>query len=212
MQRNFLNIRSIGAALLIPALVVLAGCSSEPPPAPKAETKKEPEKVAGPLSGKEAYFAMYKGAREWAPDVQVLSLKSEVVPGQKVVDGKAAAWTVVFASQSKMEIRTITWALAPFGENRKGMNPGQPLRWGGPTTKSKPFSMTDVTLDSDDAEKKSAEDAKGAGWIKSNPGAPVSFYLGADQRFTAPVWVIKHGDTKESYTKAINAATGAEAK
>jgi len=197
---------------LIPALVALAACSSEPPPAPKAEVKKEPEKVAGPMTGKDAYFEMYKPARAWSPDIQVLSLKSEAVPGQKVVDGKAAAWTVVFASPSKMEMRTITWALEPFGEYRKGMNPGQPIKWGGPTTKSKPFSMSDVTLDSNDAEKKSAEDPKGAGWIKSNPGAPVSFYLGADQRFTAPVWVVTHGTAKEGYIKALNAATGADAK
>jgi hypothetical protein len=176
---------------------------------PKADAKKA---TAGPRTAKDAYFAMYKGAREWAPDVQVLSLKSEVVPGQKVEAGKAAGWTVVFASTAKMETRTITWALEPFGTNRKGMNPGQPVRWGGPTTKAKPFSMTEVALDSDAAQQKAAADPKGAAWIAGHAGAPVSFYLGSDQRFTAPVWVITHGSAKEGYIKAINAATGAEAK
>ena len=196
--------------VLFPALMMLAACSSEP--APKAEVKKEPAKVAGPMAAKEAYFAMDKGAREWAPDLQVLSLNSEAVPGQKGADGKAAAWTAVFVSAAKMELRKITWALEPFGDYRKGMNAGQPVKWGGPTTKSKPFSMSEVTLDSDDAQKKAAEDPKGAAWLAGHSGAPVSFYLGSDQRFTAPVWVITHGTGSEKYIKAINAATGADAK
>jgi hypothetical protein len=198
--------------VLFPALMMLAACSSEPPPAPKAEVKKEPAKVAGPMSGKDAYFAMYKLAREWAPDIQVLSLKSEAVPGQTVTEGKAAGWTAVFVSPSKMEMRTITWALAPFGETRKGITPTAPLKWGGPTTKSKPFSMTEVTLDSAEAQTKAAEDPKGAAWIGSHAGAPVSFYLGAEQRFHSPVWVVTHGNTKEGYIKALDSATGATVK
>jgi hypothetical protein len=200
MQKRMLSV-------LLAVVTMIAVGSAAP------DAKKDAGKAAaGPRAAKDAYFAMYKLAREWSPDIQVLSVKSEVVPGQKVEAGKAAAWTVVFASASKMETRTITWALEPFGNNRKGMNPGQPVKWGGPTTKAKPFSMSEVTLDSDAAQQKAAADPKGAAWIASHAGAPVSFYLGADQRFTAPVWVITHGSAKEGYIKAINAATGAEAK
>jgi hypothetical protein len=193
--------------------LALAGCSSEAPPTEtKAEVKKEPEKVAGPITGKEAYEKMYKQGREWSPDIQALSLKSEDVPGQTVADGKAAGWTAVFVSASKGESRTITWALAPFGDYRKGLNAGQPVKWGGPTTKSKPFSMTEVTLDSDEAQKTAASDPKGAEWLKSNSDKPLSFYLGAEQKYTAPVWVVTWGSTKEGYIKALNAATGATVK
>jgi hypothetical protein len=201
-----------GVAIVVPALLALAACSSEAPPVEKAEAKKEPEKVAGPMTGKEAFYEMYKPAREWATDIQALSLKSEAVPDQPVADGKAAAWTAVFVSPSKMEMRTITWALAPFGEYRKGINAGQPVRWGGATTKSKPFSMTEVTLDSDAAQKAAAEDPKGSVWLKSNAGKPLSFYLGAEQRFPAPVWVVAWGNSKEGYSKYLNAATGQDAR
>ena len=204
--------RIFGIAVLIPALLALGACSSDPPPAPKAEVKKEPEKTAGPMSGKDAYWEMYKPAREWSTDIQVLSLKSEDVPGQTVADGKAAAWTAVFVSPGKMEMRTITWALAPFGEYRKGMTAPAPVKWAGPTTKAKPFSMTEVTLDSDAAQKAAAEDPKGSVWLKGNPGKPLSFYLGAESRFTAPVWVVAWGNAKEGYSKYLNAATGAGVK
>jgi len=72
--------------------------------------------------------------------------------------------------------------------------------------------MSEVTLDSDEAQKTAGEDPKGAEWIKSHSDAPASFYLGAEQRFTAPVWVVTFGTGTEKYIKALNASTGAAVK
>jgi hypothetical protein len=205
------NVFALSAAL--PILLTLSACSSEAPAG--AEKKEEPRKIAkteAPMSGKDAYWEMYKPAREWATDIQVLSLKSESVPGVKIEDGKAGGWTAVFVSPSKSEARTITWALSAFGDYRKGMNAAQPVKWGGPTTKSKPFAMGDVSIDSDAAMKAAAGNPKASGWLKEHSDKPASFYLGNDQRFTAPVWVVEWGNEKDGYRALINASNGEPAK
>ena len=200
-----MRINQFALSLLIPAVVALVGLPGQA----LAQAKKAESKAAAPMTGKDAYWEVYKLARQWSPDIQVLSLKSETVPGSAAGDGKAAAWTVAVASPTMKQMRTITWSLVPFGAFKKGMNSGAPVAWAGPTTKSKPFSMTDVTLDSSDAEKKATDDPKGATWLKAHPGLPVEYYLGSEQKYPAPVWVVTHGNKAERYTKALLSSTGA---
>ena len=91
------------------AVLMLAACSSAPPPAATTEAPATtaPAKPAGPVSGKTAFYAMYKPARTWAADVEALSLSSGELPGFKNEDGKAALWTAVFASPSLHQARHL---------------------------------------------------------------------------------------------------------
>src|SRR5258708_24947746 len=58
---------------LVPAiLLALVACSESP----KESAKKEPEKPAEPVTGRQAFQQMYPMARAWARDAQPLQLQS----------------------------------------------------------------------------------------------------------------------------------------
>src|SRR6185312_2532705 len=73
---------------LLPAALLLCGCSSESPQVRKAEEAKPAE----PVTGLHALYQMYTSARSWAPDLQVLSLRSIHIDQVKDEPGKSGAW------------------------------------------------------------------------------------------------------------------------
>src|SRR4051794_21699781 len=78
------------------ALLLLAGCSETKPAAVK---KADPP--AEPVTGRKAIYQMYQVARTWAPDVQILQLKSQNLQEAKSGEGTAGAWQAIFFSPSK---------------------------------------------------------------------------------------------------------------
>ena len=191
------------------AVLMLAACSSAPPPAATTEAPATtaPAKPAGPVSGKTAFYAMYKPARTWAADVEALSLSSGELPGFKNEDGKAALWTAVFASPSLHQARHFSYAIAAAGTIQKGVDADVSEAWSGPTKAVMPFQNSDFTVDSDAAYKTAAD--KGAEWLKTNSDKKVTMQLGAAARFPAPVWFVVWGDTKSGgYAQYVNATTG----
>jgi len=111
--------KQILKALVIAAVAFLGACSETPAPVDTkaAEAKKEPAKPPEPVAGQTAFYEMYKPARQWATDVQPLSLASNDVPGKKMEGGKAWMWTAVFVSPSKREARTLStpsWSTSRF--------------------------------------------------------------------------------------------------
>ena len=83
-------------------ILVLTSCAVAPSPESKkggAGATKSPL-PQGPISGKTAFWEMYKSARTWTPDVAPLSLESKEVPGNKNADGKAAMWSATFKTHS----------------------------------------------------------------------------------------------------------------
>jgi hypothetical protein len=203
MDKNIL----IAVIALAPVLLV-ASCSEAPKPAEtKAEAKTEPAKPAGPVAGKTAFFEMYKPAQRWASDLLPLSLASNDVPGIPTEDGKAPAWTAVFVSPSRREARTFFYAVADHGDNiRKGVTSSGAASWSGATPQSKPFSVSEFSVNSDAAYKAAYE--KAASWVKKNPGKKVSLFLASSSRFPAPVWYVLWGNTKVGYMVFVNATTG----
>jgi hypothetical protein len=192
------------------AAIFMSACSSAPPPAPKVETeaKKEAAKAPEAVTAIGPYYEMYKMARQWAPDLLALNVKSGEVPNVKNEGGKAGLWTVIFVSPSKKEARTFTYAVAESGPDiRKGINVGGPLPWGGATTASKAFVNSEFVTNSDVAYKVAYE--KGAEWLKAHPGLKCEMTLGNSARFPAPVWYIIWGTPKEGYAAYVNAVTGA---
>ena len=207
MDKNIL----IAVFALAPVAFVTA-CSEAPKPAEtKAEAKVEPAKPAGPVAGQTAFFEMYKPARQWASDILPLSLANNDVPGIPSVDRKRAAWTAVFVSPSKREAMTLFYAVADHGDNiRKGVTSSAPASWSGATPKSKPFAVSEVSVNSDAAYKTAYE--KAAAWVKKHPDKKVSMFLASSSRFPAPVWYVLWGNTKVGYMVFVNATTGAVLK
>lgn len=191
------------------AALMLAACSSAPQPAATTEAPATtaPAKPAGPVSGKTAFYEMYKPARTWATDIQALSLKSGELAGFKNEDGKAALWTAVFASPSQRQARQFTYAVATAGTVEKGVTADVPEAWSGATKAVMPFQNSDFAIDSDAAYKTAAD--KGAEWLKTNADKKCIMELGNAARFSAPVWVAMWGDAKSGgYAQYVNATTG----
>ena len=191
------------------AALVLSACSEAPTTTAKVETevKKEPAKAPEAVTAQRAFYEMYKPARTWATDLLALSMTSGEVPNIKNEDGKAGLWTAVFVSPSRREARSITSAAVESGDIPKGVNVGPVLPWGGATKTSKPFSSSEFTVDSDAAYKTAF--GKAEGWLKKHPNMQPTFRLGNASRFSAPVWYIMWGTTKNGYAALVNATTGA---
>ena len=197
----------------ITVLVITTACSEAPKKEATetktaAETKKEAQSPSEPVSAKTAFYEMYKPARAWAPDLLPLSLANDEVPGVKAEAGKAAMWTAVFVSPSRREARTFSYSVVDKGANiHKGITIGGAEPWSGPKPKSRPFQITEFSVDSDLAYKTAL--GKAGAWVKKHPDRGVTFYLGNASRFPAPVWYVLFGNNKSGYSVYVNATTGA---
>ena len=200
------------AVAVVAALLLLGACSETKVENKAAtEAKNKPAKPSEPVSGKTAFYEMYKPARAWATDLLPLSLASDEVPGMKNDAGKAAMWTAVFVSPSKREARTLTYSVTDQGSSiRKGVSMGGAQVWSGQTAKSRPFQITEFAADSDAAYQAALE--KAGAWVKKHPEKTASLYLGNAARFPGPVWYVLWGDQKTGYGVFVNATTGAVAK
>ncbi len=213
----------VSVCRLAPATIaafLLASCSSDTPaPIPSkavdpgtaaAATGAPAAGQAQPVTGKTAYWEMYKKARAWAPDITPLSLTSKKIPGMKNPDGKAAMWTAVFASASKHEVRRFSYAIAAAEGVVKGVEAEHAMAWGGPTREAMPFRMADVGTDSDAAYQTAYK--KGEDWLKKHPNEEYTMTLGSASRFPAPVWYILWGNNKSGFNAWVNANSGAIAE
>src|SRR5215471_7457021 len=82
-------------------ILVLVSCGENPSSGTgkKSDAAKSSSSVPqGPVSGKTAFWEMYRSAHSWAADIAPLSLESKEVPGVKNADGKAAMWSATFGS------------------------------------------------------------------------------------------------------------------
>jgi hypothetical protein len=162
---------------------------------------------AAPVSGKTAFWEMYKSAHAWASDLEPLRLESKSIPGIQNADGKAAMWRATFGSPGKRQARIFTYAVAPHSPDvYKGVTVGQPLPWNGPTKDAAAFDGSDLMVDSDAAYKTAL--TKAVDWVGKHPGKEVSCTLGNAARFQAPVWYVLWGDAKSGYAVFVDAKSG----
>jgi hypothetical protein len=195
-------------AVVAAAALALAACSSAPQPANTEPAVTAPPKPAGPVTGKTAFYEMYKPARTWATDIMPLSLASGDLTGFKNEDGKAALWTAIFVSPSLRQARHFTYAIATAGTVQKGVTAGVPEGWSGATKDAMPFQNSDFATDSDAAYKTVAD--KAADWLKDHADKKCVLTLASAARFPAPVWVVMWGDSRSGgYAQYVNATTGA---
>jgi hypothetical protein len=186
------------------ALLVLAGCSSEPP----AE-KKAPERPPAPVTGRQALQQMYITARGWAADIQPLKVNSILLPEVKTEPGKAPAWQAIFVSPSQGKARSYTYSVIESeGNLHKGVFAGLDQSWSGPSGLSKPFLMAAIKVDSDEAYRTALK--KGAEYDQKNPGKPINFLLEANTKFPDVTWRVIWGDSvgTSNFSVYVDASTG----
>ena len=161
-----------GAGVVTVAALLFVGCNSSSTPAASdtaAAPKPAAEAPAAPVTGKTAYWPVYKSAVAWSPDVVVTRIAAREVPGFKNGEGKAAMWEVTFASPSKNQMRVDQYAIATsLPDIHKGAAAGLVGAWGGQTRDAMPVQIGASTVDSDAAYKAAAADA--AEYLKKYPG------------------------------------------
>ena len=200
-----------GSALFISISLLLVACEA-PKPAGDATTQPAAAPTpSGPVSGKTAFWEMYKSAHSWTPDIVPLALGSKTIPGVKNEAGKAAMWTATFGSPGLHQARVFTYAVEAHPPDiYKGVTVGNPLTWTGPTPTAETFTTSDFTVDSEAAF--TTASAQAAAWTKSHPDKEISFTLGNASRFKDPVWYVQWGDKKAGYYVLVDAKTGAVVK
>src|SRR5689334_8456945 len=102
-----LALRLKAASSLI-VVLFLCSCSESTKPASGSGESGKSSETGGPVSGKTAFWEMYKSAHAWANDLTPLSLESKTLPGVKNDSGKAGLWSATFGSPRKHEFRTFT--------------------------------------------------------------------------------------------------------
>jgi hypothetical protein len=190
--------------------VVLTGCSSSsnsssPSPAPAVTT----QAAAAPqiVTGKTAFWEMYKTAHAWASDAEPMRLTMKDVPGYKNAAGKAGMWEAVFGSNSLRSYRTFTYSIVDAPPISKGVATGLALPWGGPTRDAMPIDTSMFSVDSDAAYAAAATDA--AEVLKKQPKLQVTeFEAGDTYKFSTPVWYILWGTKKAGYAAIVDASSG----
>ncbi len=206
--------RKLSAVLPLFAALLMVACSDNPS-TPAAETTAQAATTTAPepVTGKTAYWAMYKSAYTWANDVVPLKLESKTLTGVKNDAGRAGMWTGTFGSARRAEVVEISYAVAADQANdiMKGVNVGHANRWSGPTADVMPFQGADIVFDSDAAYKTASAEAEP--WLKKHSGMQPEYIMGNNLRtFAAPVWFVKWGDSKDGYNAFINTKTGQIAK
>lgn len=198
--------------ILVASLAVvfsLASCSDTSPSASdKAASSTAVSTPSAPISGKTAFWEMYKSAHSWASDLVPLTLESKSVPGLKNEAGKAAMWSATFGSPSRHAARVFTYSITQKPPDiYKGVTVGNSLPWNGPIPDVMPFDTSDIAVDSDAAYKTALAEA--SGWLNKHPGKEFSCTLGNASRFRGPVWYVLWGDKKEGYAAFVDAKNGA---
>jgi hypothetical protein len=196
--------------ILLAALFFLGACSDEP--AKKVETKKEPAAPAAPVSGETAFFQMFAAARGWAPDVQILQVRSIQLPGVAREPGKAAAWEAHFVSSGRGRARSYTYSVIEAeGNLHKGVFAGLEEGWSGPRGATKPFIVQAVKVDTTDAYETAIKKGKGAAeFLKKYGDGPVNYVLEQTSRFPSVTWRVLWGESvsTSSYSVFIDASAG----
>jgi hypothetical protein len=207
MMTASLKQRAVSAMTV--AVFLLAGCSqSTSPVGADSDGAKAPTSPPQPVTAQTAFAPMYKSARAWSPDVEVLTLRPKDVPGFKTEAGKAPMWEASFASKQLRQYRVYTYSIATVQPDiHKGTGAGLPMSWSGETRDAMPIDLSIFTVDSDAAFKAAA--AEGAAWLTKNPKVELSSLdLGSTYKFQSPVWYVAWGDKKSGYVAFVDASSG----
>ncbi|MFB3827468.1 MAG: hypothetical protein ACE15B_11900 [Bryobacteraceae bacterium] len=186
--------------------LILTACSTE---SPKSAVPKKAEEPAKPVSGMTALYRMYQPARAWAPDIQVLTLKSLNVEGVAPERGKAGAWEATFVSPGKGRARGWTYSVVEGpGNLHKGPFAGMEEAWSGSRGQAKPFLIAAVKTDTDAAYQTALK--KAAEYEKKNPNKPIQFLLEYTGRHPDPAWRVLWGESigTSNFSVLVDATTG----
>lgn len=188
---------------------MLPGCSNTSTQTPE---KKAEQKPPEPIGGLEAVYSMYRSARNWAADAQVLKLNSINLPEVKAVPGKCAAWQAKFTSASKGKARSWTYSVIEAqGNLHQGVFGGLEEVYAGPQGLTKPFLIAAIKTDSVAAYETALKQTATPEYNTRNPGKHITFLLESTKQFPDAAWRVIWGESlgTSNYSVMVDATTGA---
>lgn len=190
------------------ALVLMAGCSSEP--SKPAATEKPQPKVPELVTGRAAFQKVYIAARGWARDAQPYRLESLLTADSKGKDGKSAVWRGSFASAARPGAKPYVWSGedAPDAPSR-GISPGTEDNYSPANSSTQVFDAAFLKVDSDKALEV-AQKHGGDKVLEKSPTTPVFYMLDWSRPTSELIWHVIYGDSRDDakLTVSVNASTG----
>ncbi len=190
------------------ALLLMAGCSSEPTPTAPAE-KPQP-KPPEYLTGRAAFQKLYIAARGWARDAQPYRIESLPTADFKGKDGKSAVWRAFFASALQKGVKPYVWS----GEDSsdapsRGISPGSEDNYNPTNSSTLVFDVAFLKTDSDKALEV-AQKHGGEKLLAKAPDTPILYMVDWSQPTGELIWHVIYGlNRDEAKLKvAVNANTG----
>jgi hypothetical protein len=190
------------------ALLVMAGCSSEP--SPPVQTEKPQPKGPEFLTGRAAFQRVFIAARGWARDAQPYRIESMVTADSKGKDGKSAVWRASFASALQHGVKPYVWSGddAPDAPPR-GISPGTEDNYSPSNSSTQIFDTNFLKIDSDKALEV-AQKHGGEKLLAKEPNTPIFYVLDWSKPTTELIWHVIYGANRnEAKLKvAVNASGG----
>jgi hypothetical protein len=186
------------------ALALLVGCSSEAPK-PAEPAKPKPPDI---LTGRYAFQKMYVSARGWARDAQPFRLESETTSAANGQDGKATVWRASFASPAQHGVKPYIWTGTDAPDAPRGINSGIEDTYNPNNSSTKIFEMAFLKVDSDQALETSKKHG-GDKILEKTPDTPVQYRLEWNHNENQLMWHVIYGSTNDPKLRvAIDASTG----
>jgi hypothetical protein len=184
------------------AVVLLSACSDAP-------VKKAPEKPPEPETGRQGFYKTFPQAHTWATDAQPIRVRSIELKELAADGGKAPAWEVTYASESKGRSRIYTWsAVEAEGNIHQGVFASGEESWraGGA---DKPFPIQALKIDTPEALQTAITHS--VTYFKNIGSKPhPKFVLEYTARYPNPSWRVYWGDSVSTaeWSVFVDAATG----
>lgn len=192
--------------IAVAALLVMAGCSSEPPtPAEKPQPK--PVEFE---TGRVAFQRLYVAAHGWARDAQGYRLESQVTADSKGKDGKANVWRASFASAASRGVKSYTWSGTDAQDApARGVASGAEDNYSPTNSSTQVFDIGFFKADSDKALE-TAQKHGGDKILEKDPNTPVIYVLDWSRATNELIWHVIYGTSRDDskLRVAVNATSG----
>ena len=195
------------AFMVMAALALLAGCSSEAPKPAGSSSSTPGEPAPQTETAFKAFQNLYVTSRGWGTDSKPFRLESSATPEANGQGGKAGVWRAAFGSASRQRMETFIWVGVGPARDR-GLNHGTEDPYNPNNRSTMGFDTGHWKIDSDKAFE-TAQKHGGEELLKKNPKAQVTYVLDWNAVKDVPVWHVTYSpEGAAPLTVDVNATTG----
>jgi len=181
--------------LAVLALLLIAGCTSEPT---KPAQSENPQPKGPQLeTGRVAFQKMYIAARGWQRDAQGFRVQSEVTADCRGKDGKSDLWRAWFASPTARFTKPFVWSGTDLPDTpSRGVTPGAEDTYSPTNTSTTVFDIAFLKVDSDKAFEV-AQQHGGDKILEKDASTPVFYVLDWSRTSNQLIWHVIYGTSRD---------------